>query len=74
MTPVLEARDLSVGAALVSYLLAFVCLIGMRFAVRRSAGLSAGLLLVFGLLTGVGLSPTLVYYAGADPQALGGPR
>jgi modulator of FtsH protease len=63
-------RDLGYGVAVVSYLLAFVCLIGMRFAVRRSARLSVALLFGFGLLMGLGLSPTLVYYAGADPQAL----
>jgi FtsH-binding integral membrane protein len=63
-------RDLGYGVAVVSYLLAFVSLIGMRFAVGRSAGLSVALLFGFGLLMGLGLSPTLVYDAGADPQAL----
>jgi FtsH-binding integral membrane protein len=63
-------RNLSYGVALVCYLLAFACLIGMRFAVRRSAGLSVALLFGLGLLMGLALSPTLVYYAGADPQAL----
>jgi len=63
-------RNLGYGVALVCYLLAFACLIGMRFAVRRSAGLSVALLFGFGLLMGLALSPTLVYYAGADPQAL----
>ena len=38
----------------------------MRFAVRSSAGLSVALL--FGM--GLSVSPTLVYYASADPQAL----
>ena len=33
-------RDLGYGVAFVCYLLAFACLIGMRFAVRSSAGLS----------------------------------
>jgi modulator of FtsH protease len=42
----------------------------MRFAVRRSAGLSVALLFGLGLLMGLALSPTLVYYASADPQAL----
>jgi len=42
----------------------------MRFAVRRSAGLSVALLFGLGLLMGLALSPTLVYYAGADPPAL----
>ena len=63
-------RNLSNGLALVFYLLAFGCLIGMRFAVRSSAGLSMTLLLGVGLLMGVGTSPMLTYYAEADPQAL----
>jgi modulator of FtsH protease len=63
-------RDIGYGVAVVCYLLAFACLIGMRFAVRRSAGLSVALLFGLGLLMGLALSPTLVYYAGADPQAL----
>ena len=32
-------RNLGYGVAIVCYLLAFACLIGMRFAVRSSAGL-----------------------------------
>jgi len=32
---------------------------------RRSGALSAGLLFAFGLLFGLAMSPTLVYYAGA---------
>jgi FtsH-binding integral membrane protein len=63
-------RNLGNGMALVFFLLAFGCLIGMRFAVRSSAGLSMALLLGVGLLMGLGMSPTLVYYAEADPQAL----
>lgn len=63
-------RNLGPGVAILCYLLAFGCLIGMRFAVRTSAGLSAGLLFGFGLLMGLALSPTLVYYADADPRAL----
>ncbi|HEX2357946.1 MAG TPA: Bax inhibitor-1 family protein [Micromonosporaceae bacterium] len=63
-------RNLGYGLAIVCYLLAFACLIGMRFAVRSSAGLSVALLFGFGLLMGLAVAPTLVYYAGADPQAL----
>jgi FtsH-binding integral membrane protein len=63
-------RNLGTGLAFGCYLLAFACLIGMRFAVRRSAGLSVALLFGLGLLMGLALAPTLVYYAGADPQAL----
>ena len=63
-------RDLGNGMAFVFYILAFVCLIGMRFAIRSSAGLSMALLFCVGLLMGLGMSPTLVYYAEADPQAL----
>jgi FtsH-binding integral membrane protein len=39
--------------------------------VRRSGGsASTGLLFAFGLLMGLAMGPTIVYYANADPQAL----
>ena len=63
-------RNLGNGAGIVCFILAFVCLIGMRFAVRSSAGLAVALLFAVGLLLGLAMSPTLVYYASADPQAL----
>jgi FtsH-binding integral membrane protein len=63
-------RGLGYGWGFVFFALTFVCLVGMRFAVRSSAGLSVVLLLAVGLLLGLAMSPTLVYYAGADPQAL----
>ncbi|MDT5117979.1 MAG: uncharacterized protein QOE30_3718, partial [Mycobacterium sp.] len=37
-------RNLGNGLALVFFLLAFACLIGIRFAIRSSAGLSMALL------------------------------
>jgi modulator of FtsH protease len=42
----------------------------MQFAVRRSRGLTVGLLAAFGVLIGLAVAPTLAYYASADPQAL----
>ena len=63
-------RDLSSGWTFVGFIAAFACLIGMNFAVRAGGALSVGLLFAFGLLFGLAMSPTLVYYAGADPQAL----
>jgi len=54
----------------VGFIAAFVCLIAMRFTVRRSSGASAALLFAFGLLMGLAMSPTLVYYANVNPQAL----
>lgn len=63
-------RNLGNGLAFVFYLVAFLCLIGMRFAVRSSATLSMTLLLSVGLLMGLGTSPALTYYAEVDPQAL----
>ena len=63
-------RNLASGWAFVFFILAFVCLIGMRFAVRSSAGFAVALLFAVGLLLGLAMSPTLVYYASADPQAL----
>jgi uncharacterized protein len=63
-------RNLSHGVAIVAYIVAFVCLIGMQFAVRRSATASTVLLLIFGVLIGVATSPVLVYYADTNPQIL----
>ncbi len=63
-------RDLSYGLGFVWFIAAFVCLIAMRFAVRRSAQVTVGLLAAFGLLIGLALGPVLLYYANTDPQAL----
>jgi FtsH-binding integral membrane protein len=63
-------RDLSPGWAIVWFIAAFACLIGMNFTVRRSQGLSVVLLLVVGTTLGLALAPTLVYYSSTNPQAL----
>jgi FtsH-binding integral membrane protein len=63
-------RDLSYGWAFVGFIAAFACLIGMNFTARQSGSASAGLLFALGLLLGLAMSPTLVYYAGVNPQAL----
>jgi len=47
-----------------------VCLISMNFTVRRSGTVTAGLLFAVGVLLGVAVSPTLVYYATTNPQAV----
>jgi FtsH-binding integral membrane protein len=63
-------RNLGHGWAFAAFIAAFVCLMAMNFAVRRSAGLSTGLLLAVGVLLGLGVAPTLTYYATANPQVL----
>jgi FtsH-binding integral membrane protein len=63
-------RDLSYGWAFAGFIAAFACLIGMNFAVRQSEAASVGLLFAVGLLLGLAMAPTLVYYASANPQAL----
>ena len=63
-------RDLSYELGWVWFGAALACLLAMHFTVRRSVPLTVGLLLVFGLLIGLALAPTLVYYAQADPRAL----
>jgi len=63
-------RNLSYGVAIVCYIAAFICLMVMNFAVRRSATASTVLLLAFGALMGVALSPTLSYYATTNPSIL----
>jgi FtsH-binding integral membrane protein len=63
-------RNLSTGVAFVAYIIAFACLLFMNFAARRSTVASTVLLMVFGLLLGVALAPTLAYYASMDPKIL----
>ena len=62
-------RDLSSGWTFVGFIAALACLIAMNFT-RQSGSASVGLLFAFGLLFGLAMSPTLVYYAGVNPQAL----
>ena len=63
-------RSLSPGAGLLFFIVAFVCLIAMRFTSRSSPPLTVLLLVAFGLFMGLALAPTLASYASADPQAL----
>jgi FtsH-binding integral membrane protein len=63
-------RNLSHTVAFVAYIVAFACLLFMNFAARRSAAASTVLLMVFGLLIGVALAPTLAYYATMNPRIL----
>lgn len=58
------------GAAIAAFIAAFACLIAMRFAARRSRPLTVVLLAAFGLLIGLAMAPTLVYYASTNPQVL----
>ena len=66
-------RNLTGGVGIVVFIAAFACLIGMRFAARRSAQLTIGLLAVFGLLVGVAVAPIIAYYGAMDPRACGRP-
>jgi uncharacterized protein len=63
-------RNLSHGWAFGSFIAGFACLIAMHFTVRRSGALTVGLLFGVGLLLGLAVSPAIVYYASADPQAV----
>ena len=75
-------RHMTQGWALVWFVAAFACLIGMQFAVPRrasqaasrgsggSSGLAIGLLLAFGLAMGLAMAPTVVYYADTNPSVV----
>ena len=63
-------RNLSQGAAIVSWIAAFVVLLIMNFAARRSPAAATVLLVIFGVLMGVASAPTLVWYATTDPAIL----
>jgi FtsH-binding integral membrane protein len=63
-------HNLTGGVGIVAFIAAFACLIGMRFAARRSVPVTVGLLGAFGLLIGLAVAPTVAYYASMDPRAL----
>jgi FtsH-binding integral membrane protein len=63
-------RNLSEGAAIVSWIVAFVVLMIMNFAARRSATAATVLLVIFGVLLGVASAPTRLSYAATDPKIL----
>jgi FtsH-binding integral membrane protein len=63
-------RNLSESWWFVWFIVSFACLIGMNFTVRRSTGLTAGLLFVVGVTLGLAMAPVLVYYASTNPQVL----
>ncbi len=63
-------RNLSYGLGFLWFIAAFICLIAMNFAVRRSQQLTVALLCGFGVLIGLALAPVLEYYAGTNPSAL----
>jgi FtsH-binding integral membrane protein len=63
-------HNLTGGVGIVAFIAAFGCLIGMRFAAKRSTELTIGLLAAFGLLIGLAVAPTVAYYGAMDPRAL----
>ena len=63
-------HNLTGGIGIVFFIAAFACLIGMRFAIRRSLQTTVALLGAFGLLIGLAVAPTVAYYGSMDPQAL----
>ena len=63
-------RNMSSAAGFLWFIAAFACLLGMNFAIRRSEQLAIGLLFAFGVLMGLGMAPTIAYYAHTSPQAV----
>ena len=48
---------------------AFVCLIGLNFAVQQLRAARRRFLFGFGVLVGLAVAPTLAYYSSANPQS-----
>ena len=63
-------RNMSSGAGILWFIGAFVCLLGLNVAIRRSEQLAIGLLFAFGVLIGLGTAPVIAYYATTNPQAV----
>lgn len=63
-------RDLSVGWGWVFYIVSFVLLIAMRFAVRADSATATALLFGFGATIGLATGPVVAYYASMDPKTV----
>jgi sugar phosphate permease len=63
-------HGLTGGVGIIAFIAALACLIGMRFAARRSTQLTVGLLAALGLLIDVVVAPIIAYYGRMDPRAL----
>ena len=63
-------RNLTGAVGIIAFIAAFIVLLGMRSAARRSPQLAVGLLAAFGLLIGLAVAPTVAYYGSMDPTAL----
>ena len=63
-------RNLSQGALIVAWIAAFVVLMIMNFAARKSPTAATVLLAIFGVLLGVASAPTLTWYAATNPEIL----
>lgn len=63
-------RDLSGGAGLGAFVVAFVLLFGLNIAVRRSETVATVMLFAAGLVLGVAVGRVLASYASADPSAV----
>ena len=63
-------RNLSGGWGLAFFVVAFVCLIAMSFAVKQSEQLAVGLLFTFGVVMGLATAPTIAYYTDTSPAAV----
>jgi FtsH-binding integral membrane protein len=63
-------RNMTGGLAILFWIIAFIALISMNFTIRRSQGLTVGLLFLVGALLGLALAPTLAYYGAMNPQAV----
>ncbi len=61
-------RDLSVGWGWAFYIVSFVLLIGMRFAVRAEALTATALLFGFDTTIGLATGPVVAYYASTNPK------
>ena len=64
-------RNLSGGAGIVSFILAFACIFGLNAAASRAhEQLAIGFLFGLGLLLGVAVGPVLAVYAKTNPSVL----
>jgi FtsH-binding integral membrane protein len=64
------ARNVSTGWIWFFFIAAFITLFGVSAASKHSEQAAVGLLLLFGVLIGAAVAPTISYYGSSDPRAL----
>jgi FtsH-binding integral membrane protein len=63
-------RALAIGWSIAGFIVGLGCVLALNLTVRRSGGLSIGLLVAMGLFLGLAMGPAVANYTGSSPAAV----